>query len=62
MSIVNEVFKDFVHKGLKGCRCIIEAEDHNHQFKEAKEAFEGSFSFIIFFNTNVVIAPPDIEL
>ena len=60
--IVDEVFKDFVHKELKGCWCIAEFKGHNHQFKKAKRAFEGGFPFIIFFNMNVVVAPADIKL
>ena len=58
----DHVSKDEVHECLE-CRWgITETKEHDSGFKEAKGGYECSSPLILFSDTNVVIAPLDIEL
>ena len=59
--LINEVGKDGVHKGLEGSRGVTKAKGHDKGFKEAEFTFEGSFPFVTFLDTNVVITPSNIK-
>ena len=46
---------------MEGGRSIAKSKSHYEGFKKAEGAFEGSFPFIAFFDTYVVVAPAYVE-
>ena len=61
VSAINQVTKNSVHEGLKGCRGITKAKGHNKGFKESKGAFKSSFPFVAGLDTDVVVSPSDVK-
>ena len=56
------VGEDVVHKGLKCRWCVAKPEEHHCWFEESKGSNKGGFPLVFFTNTDVVIAPSDVEL
>jgi hypothetical protein len=61
VTVVDQIRKNRVHKGLEGSRGVAETKGHDKRFKKAKGAFNGGFPFITGFNADVVVAPADIK-
>ena len=58
----NGILEDVVHHGLKCCRRVSESEVHDCGFEESVLCFKCCFSFVSFFDTYVVVSPPNIQL
>ena len=62
MSLVNKVFKEGIHEGLKGGWGVTKPKCYDEGFKEAKRGFKSGFSLIAGFYANVVITRVQVEL
>ena len=60
-SLCNLFLKNVVHHGLECGRGVGQAEEHNCWLKESFAGFEGSFIFVAFFYTDIVISPVNVE-
>ena len=60
--MINDVIEDRIHERLKGGWGIAKAKGHDEGFKKAKRAFEGSFPFFTFADTDVVVTSVDVKL
>src|ERR1700677_1877979 len=61
VSLVNEVLQDSIHHCLERGGRIGESEEHDRRFKAASISSEGGFPFISFFDSKIVITPPEIH-
>jgi len=60
MSLRDFDVEDVVHHCLEGSRGIGKSKKHDKRFKEALICSEGSFEFISFFDTNIIVPPSNI--
>jgi len=61
-SFSDHVSEGVIHKSLEGGGGVGEAKEHDGRFEEAFVGDEGGFPLMPVFNTDVVVAPPNIEL
>ena len=61
-SLSDHVGEDVIHECLKGRRGIAEAREHHGGFIKSERGDECRFPLVFLPDTNVVIAPSDIEL
>ena len=57
----NHVGENMIHKGLKSAGGIAKSKEHDGWFKKSKRSDERSLPLIFLMNTDVVIAPANIE-
>ena len=62
VTLVDEIGKNGIHKGLKGGGRVAKAEGHDEGFEDAKGALEGGLPLIAMLDANVVVASTDVEL
>src|SRR5260221_7620063 len=61
VAFSNFFFELIVHHCLEGTRGVGQSEEHNCGFKQSVAGFEGGFPLVTFFNTNIIVAPANIE-
>src|SRR5713101_2873581 len=61
-SCVNEILEEFIHHRLESCRRVGKTKEHHQGFKHSFVHLEGSFPFIAFLDSNIVVAPSYIKL
>ena len=54
--------EDGVHHGLEGCRGVSESKEHYVWFEQSLIGDEGCFPLVSVFDSDVVVAPSDVEL
>src|ERR1700689_2941272 len=62
MSVVDHILIDVVHERLESGWGIAKAESHYCGFIKSKGRLEGSFVFISFADSNIVVSPSNIKL
>jgi hypothetical protein len=55
-DFIEYVFQDMIYHIMKGSRSVGEADRHHHQLMKTVPAIKGSFSFILFFYTDQMVA------
>jgi hypothetical protein len=61
VSRINLFSKDRVYHCLKSGRRVYKAKEHNQGFEESPVSFEGSFLFITFLHSDVVVSLSNVE-
>ena len=61
LKVLVKFLKDTVHESLEAGQRIGHAKEHDFWFKKSAACFECSFPFVTFSDTDVVIAPSDVE-
>src|SRR5713101_1853083 len=61
-SCVNEILEEFIHHRLESCRRVGKTKEHHQGFKHSFVHLEGSFPFITFLDSNIILSPSYIEL
>jgi hypothetical protein len=60
-AMADEVFKNVAHHSLEGGRAVSHAIQHYQWFKQPSVTPKGRFPFISFLDSDVLVAPLDIE-
>src|SRR5712692_1417536 len=53
---VNEILEELIHHGLECCRRVGKTKEHHQGFKHPFIHLEGSFPFVTFLDSNIVIS------
>ena len=61
-SCINKILEEFVHHRLEHCRGVGKTKEHHQRLKHSFVHLEGSFPFVTFLDSNVVISPSHIKL
>jgi len=61
LSIVDLDSENLIHHGLEGSGWVRQTKEHDSGFKETAIGPKGSFPFISFLYTNIVISPSNVK-
>src|SRR5229473_454895 len=59
-SSVDKILEEFVHHRLEHCRGVGKTKEHHQGFKHSFVCLEGSFPFVTFLDSNIVVPPSNL--